>query len=151
MERLAREKARAARLNPDELVLAADTTVVVDANAGGEPRVLEKPSSDAEAMEMLRLLSGRMHEVLTGVALRYDDVLESRVEASRVHFCRLSESEIEEYVLSGEPQGKAGGYAIQGLGSRFVTRVEGCYANVVGLPVALVYQLLRSLPFAIKA
>ena len=137
VERLAREKALAVAVDPGEFILAADTTVVVD------DEVLEKPSSPADAVRMLRLLSGREHEVMTGVCLRGPGGLTSGVEVTRVSFVPLSEAEIAGYVASGEPMDKAGAYAIQGLASKFIDRVEGCYFNVVGLPVARVYRMLK--------
>jgi septum formation protein len=134
VRRLARTKARAAAAGPDEVVLGADTVVVV-----GES-VLGKPGSAAEAAVMLRQLSGRGHDVLTGIALvRGGDELID-VATTQVVFHPLTDAEIAWYVASGEPEDKAGAYAIQGLASRFVARVEGSYANVVGLPVDLVYR-----------
>jgi septum formation protein len=134
--RLARDKARAAPVMPDHVVLGADTTVVVD------EEMLGKPESDADARRMLRLLAGRRHQVLTGVALRSGPREVSGLEITSVEFAAMTGDEIEWYVASGEPAGKAGGYAVQGLASRFVSRVEGSYSNVVGLPVSLVYRLL---------
>jgi septum formation protein len=115
-------------------VLAADTVVVVDRH------ILGKPVDDDDARRMLRLLSGRAHDVVTAVVL--DE--EAAVERTRVEFATLDDDEIRRYVASGEPRDKAGAYAIQGLASRFVTRIDGSYSNVVGLPVSRVYQLLRS-------
>lgn len=124
-------------------VLGADTVVVVDG------RILGKPGDAAEAGWMLRMLSGRGHEVVTGVSLIPADSAEqgsgtprTRTSHTTVEFATLSDPVVEWYVSSGEPMDKAGGYAIQGLASRFVTRIEGSYSNVVGLPVALVYSLL---------
>lgn len=145
--RLARDKARvvAARC-PGELVLAADTIVV----AGDH--LLEKPRDPADAARMLRLLSGRSHQVTTGVCLAsletrnekletlFEDV---RSETTQVTFAPLTEEEIQAYVATGQTMDKAGAYGIQEFASRFVTRVEGCYFNVVGLPVQLVYRMLR--------
>jgi septum formation protein len=122
-----------------ELVLAADTTVVVDG------QLLAKPVDEAEARRMLRLLAGREHQVLTGVALRLGSRVLSAVEATGVRFVALGEAEIDWYVASGEPAGKAGAYAVQGLAARFVDRIEGSYSNVVGLPVSRVYLMLREL------
>jgi septum formation protein len=136
VQRLARDKARAVAAGAEEWVLAADTTVVVD----GE--VLEKPADAGDAARMLRLLSGRAHEVLTGVCLRRGGMEMVAVERTRVEFVALSEQSIEDYVASGEPFDKAGGYAIQGLASKFVRRIEGCFFNVVGLPVSRVGLLL---------
>jgi septum formation protein len=125
---------------PDQIViLAADTSVVV----GGE--ILGKPSDDADAARMLRLLSGRRHEVMTGVSLRHGDNELARVEVTTVEFSPLDDADIGWYVASGEGRDKAGAYAIQGRASRFVPRIEGSYSNVVGLPIARVHELLASL------
>jgi len=137
--RLALEKARAARAAPGQVVLGADTTVVID------DAILGKPATAVEAADMLRRLSGRVHEVWTGVAVRRDGAEVSEVGVTRVEFAPMTPDEIAWYVASGEPEGKAGAYAVQGLASRFVTHIEGSYSNVVGLPVALVYQLLQRL------
>jgi septum formation protein len=137
--RVAREKARAVSCRkPGNPVLGADTTVVV------EGLMLGKPADRDEARTMLERLSGRLHDVLTGVVLRYEDREWEAVASTRVRFLPLSAREIEWYIDSGEPDGKAGAYAIQGLASRFIDRVEGSYSNVVGLPVTTVYGLLRS-------
>jgi septum formation protein len=135
--RLARAKAEAVR-RPGEVVLGADTVVVAGAS------VLEKPRDARDAARMLRRLSGRMHRVLTGVCLLGPGATEVRsaVVATRVWFRRLTSAEIAEYTASGEPLDKAGAYAIQGLASKFVQRIDGCYFNVVGLPVPRVYELL---------
>jgi septum formation protein len=134
--RIAREKANAA---DGEIVLSADTTVAID----GE--ILAKPVDDADARRMLRLLSGRRHEVLTGICLRSASrVIEDCAETS-VWFAPLSHEEIDDYAASGEPMDKAGGYAIQGLASKFIQRIEGCYFNVMGLPVSMVYRHLREM------
>jgi septum formation protein len=137
VRRLAEAKARAVAAQETETVLGADTTVVV----AGE--VLGKPSGANDARRMLALLSGRRHEVLTGICLKRGSniVLDHAVTA--VWFSPLSPEEIDEYVAGGEPMDKAGAYAIQGLASRYVERIEGCYFNVVGLPVSLVYRRLR--------
>jgi septum formation protein len=140
VRRVAEDKVRVIHQQaPGCIVLAADTTVVV----GGE--ILGKPEDADQARRMLRLLSGRTHEVITGVAMRTPDdgVADVRIAKTVVEFARLTSDEIEWYVASGEPRDKAGAYAIQGLASRFVTRIEGSYSNVVGLPVALVYEMLK--------
>jgi len=121
------------------VVLGADTTVVV----GRE--ILGKPRDDEEVAAMLRMLSGCWHEVVTGVNLRSGALEIGRVETTRVAFASLSESEIDWYVRSGEGRDKAGAYAIQGLASRFIPRIEGSYSNVVGLPVAIVVELLSEI------
>jgi septum formation protein len=136
VDRLARVKAQAAVRDPDSAVIGADTVVVVD------DEVLGKPRDVSDATRMLRLLSGRAHEVLTGVAVTWRGRTTSHVERTTVWFAPLSERDIAWYVASGEPMDKAGAYAIQALGARFVPRIEGSYSNVVGLPVAAVLQLL---------
>ena len=188
-ERLAREKALAIwRMRPEDVVLGADTIVVVD------EAILGKPVDAADAGRMLRLLSGRVHEVITGVAVvsggvaddksplkpkaglsgapgvdhfpglakaarpfgtlragsgasHIADVHTLRIasETTRVTMTQICEGEIREYVATGEPMDKAGAYAIQGMASRWIPRIEGDYSNVVGLPVALVYRMLREL------
>jgi len=138
--RIARAKARAAvRPDPEEAVLAADTAVVID------DLILGKPTDEADAVRMLSLLSGREHQVLTGVVIHKGAREASAVEVSLVQFLHLSRREIASYVASGEPWDKAGAYAVQGLASRFVSRVTGSCSNVVGLPVARVYRLLEEL------
>jgi septum formation protein len=137
VRRLARAKAEAVAAAEGEIILAADTVVVVG------NRLLGKPDDDQHARWMLGQLSGREHEVITGVCLRSAGRLVVDAETTRVRFVRLSEQEIADYVSSGEPMDKAGAYAIQGLASKFIDRVEGCYFNVVGLPVALVYRRLK--------
>ena len=140
VERLARQKTRlAARRNPGRPVLGADTAVVVD------DRILGKPADAAEAAVMLRMLSGRSHDVVTGVAVCLDGREAGEVACTRVRFLQLSDAEIAWYVASGEPFDKAGAYAVQGLASRFVESIDGSYSNVVGLPVATVCRLLRHL------
>lgn len=140
VERLAREKAHAGwSRHPHATVLAADTTVIIDG------LILGKPVDDDDARAMLARLAGRMHEVLTGVALVSDGRAASAVETTRVRFAPMNDAEIDWYVASGEPRGKAGAYAIQGLASRFVDRIEGSYSNVVGLPLSLVWRLLQGL------
>ena len=107
--------------------------------------ILEKPRDQADAVRMLRLLSNNTHQVVTGICLRSKSDTIVDFASTRVHFVRLTEAEIEEYVRSGEPMDKAGGYAIQGLASKFIDRIEGCYFNVVGLPIALVHRRLKEL------
>jgi septum formation protein len=121
------------------VTLGADTAVVVDGT------ILGKPVDDAEAEAMLRLLSGREHEVLTGISLRMGARELVRVERTVVQFTPLGNQDIAWYVQSGEGRDKAGGYAIQGLGSRFIPRIDGSYSNVVGLPVAAVAAFIRAL------
>jgi septum formation protein len=136
--RLAALKAQAVSAEPGEWVLGADTTVVV----GGE--MLAKPEDAKDARRMLRLLSGRRHEVITGICLRRDQELVCDHAITAVWFSEMSDREIEEYAASGEPMDKAGAYGIQGLASKFIERIDGCYFNVVGLPVALVYRRLMA-------
>ena len=137
VRRLAVAKARAVGAAPLELVLGADTVVVADAACLG------KPADALEAAAMLRVLAGRSHAVLTGVALVRDGTpVAVEVAATRVTFAPMSEADVAWYVATPEPYDKAGGYAVQGLASRFVTSIEGSYANVVGLPVELVCRLV---------
>jgi septum formation protein len=137
VERLARLKAESvAQRHPTRAVLGADTAVVVGSD------VLGKPADAADAAAMLRRLSGRAHDVLTGVALAWKGATHARVDRTVVHMSDLSDADIAWYVASGEPMDKAGAYAIQGLASRFITRIEGSYGTVVGLPVACVLQLI---------
>jgi septum formation protein len=140
VRRLAQDKANAVSdTHRENVVLAADTVVVLDLH------VLEKPRDADDVRRMLRLLSGRDHEVSTGICLRFGDRTIVDTETTTVHFVHLSEAEIDEYLASGEPMDKAGAYAIQGRASKFISRVEGCYFNVVGLPIALVYRYWKSL------
>jgi septum formation protein len=131
--------ARNSNFDGEAIVLGADTVVVVDAD------ILGKPASPEDARNMLRRLSGRVHEVHTGLALLRACRAVQRVveEITRVHFASITEQEIENYIATGEPFDKAGAYAIQGLGGRYVTRIEGCYFNVMGLPLARLWSLLR--------
>jgi len=141
-QRLAREKALAVSRNrPQDCVLGADTIVVVG------DKILGKPHDAADASRMLRLLSGRTHEVITGVCL-VSPVAGGRrpataSETTLVTMNEISDVDISEYIATGEPMDKAGAYAIQGMASRWIPRIEGDYSNVVGLPVALVYRMLR--------
>jgi septum formation protein len=168
-ERMAQEKARAVaqrRRRPGDWVLAADTVVFVNGEILGKPADAADPADDAA--RMLRLLSGREHKVITGVCLaslvvsrqslatqvafsRTDDerpttndlIFDVSSETTRVWMDKLSEEDIRDYIATGEPFDKAGAYAIQGRASRWIPRIEGCYFNVVGLPVPLVYRMLR--------
>jgi septum formation protein len=136
--RVAEAKARAVLPQAgDRVVLAADTTVVVDGQIFG------KPADERDAARMLRALRKRRHEVMTGVTVAAKGRTVTRVEQTMVEFAPMSDDEIHWYVASGEPVDRAGAYAVQGLASRFVTRVEGSYSNVVGLPVSLVYEMLK--------
>jgi septum formation protein len=138
--RLAEAKARAAvGAAADAVVLGADTTVVF------RGQVMGKPADTADAARMLRQLSGHVHEVLTGICLLLAERSLVHVETTRVKVAPLTETEISWYVASGEPLDKAGAYAVQGSASRFIEGIEGSYTNVVGLPVASVYNLLREL------
>jgi septum formation protein len=138
--RLAEAKVNAAAARrPDGIVLGADTTVVIRGQA------LAKPADAEDAARMLRLLSGRTHEVLTGICLGHRTRRLVHVEPTRVRMARMSESEIAWYVSTSEPYDKAGAYAVQGLASRFVEGIDGSYSNVVGLPISNIYQLLKEL------
>lgn len=151
-ERMAREKAEAVfrrgleksdleksgleKFGPEKFVLGADTIVLVD------DEVLGKPRDAADATRMLRLLSGRSHRVITGVCLLGHGFADVRSETTMVEMRELRDDEIASYVASGEPMDKAGAYAIQGWASRWISKIEGDYFNVVGLPVSLVYRML---------
>lgn len=138
VERLAIEKARAVlALRPEAVVLGADTTVTIDG------LILGKPADAREATDMLKRLRGRVHDVFTGVALVEAGGGQSAVERTRVWFDPVTDEDISWYVATGEPVDRAGAYAIQGLASRFIPRIDGSYSNVVGLPVALVSSILR--------
>ena len=137
-ERLAREKALAvASQRPRDVVLGADTVVVVDG------QLLGKPSDAKDAARMLRLLSGRQHQVITGVCLVVGGKPVVASETTLVTVSEITDREVADYAASGEPMDKAGAYAIQGIASRWIPRIEGDYSNVVGLPVALVWRMLR--------
>jgi septum formation protein len=138
VQRLAKEKAESLPLSPGDTILGADTIVCL------EEEVLGKPADAADAIRMLRGLAGRDHRVLTGICLRRGERTVADFAETRVWFDALTENEIQEYVHSGEPMDKAGAYAIQGQASRFVARIDGCYQNVVGLPVSLVYRYLKT-------
>jgi septum formation protein len=142
-QRLARNKAHVIfDTHSDNVVLGADTVVVVDEH------LLEKPQDDLDAARMLRLLSGRSHQVITGVCLVTQGFDQTEAEVTEVRFSSLSDQEIANYVATGEPMDKAGAYAIQGMASRWVERIDGCYFNVVGLPVPRLYRMLRALDAA---
>lgn len=136
-QRIAELKATAVAAAPGDIVLGADTTVVIDG------QMLAKPADAADAGRMLRILSDRRHEVITGICLKRAKRIVRDWAVTKVWFAAVSEHEIRDYVASGEPMDKAGAYAIQGLASKFIQRVDGSYANVVGLPVAVVYRHLR--------
>ena len=123
---------------PQKPVLSADTTVVFDG------QIVGKPVDAEDAARILRTLSGREHQVLTAVAVALREQIEAQISVSSVLFRELSDAEIRSYVATGEPLDKAGAYAIQGLASRFVARIQGSYSNVVGLPLSLVYRLCKA-------
>jgi septum formation protein len=135
--RLADEKAAAVPAAPYEIVLGADTTVVIDG------KMLGKPAGEADARRMLALLAGRRHEVMTGICLKRGEKRVRDTAVTEVWFGTMSEDQIAEYAASGEPLDKAGAYAIQGLASKYVDKIHGCYFNVVGLPIAMVFAHLR--------
>jgi nucleoside triphosphate pyrophosphatase len=143
VQRLAEAKADlvAARTVGASIIIAADTVVVLD------KQILRKPRSTDEARRMLEMLSGRTHSVITGVSILRLPEMERRqfVETTLVHFARLSSEDLSRYLATGEPFDKAGAYAIQGHAGRYIPRIEGCYFNVVGLPIARVVAALRGL------
>lgn len=143
VQRLSAEKAQvgwdalAFRNKPPFPVLAADTTVTIDG------KILGKPRNHEDAADMLRLLSGRQHQVLTSVSVAFNDQIETRLSTTNITFTKLSEPRIHHYVISNEPLDKAGAYGIQGHASCFVQRLEGSYTGVVGLPLAETVELLE--------
>ena len=137
--RLARAKAESAWEARDEIVLGADTIVVLG------DRVLEKPAGNEDARSMLRELSGKTHIVITAVCLRHPAGVVVDASITNVHFASLDSREIDAYLESGEHMDKAGAYGIQGLASKFVDRIEGCYFNVMGLPIPLGSRHLKNL------
>jgi len=135
--RLSRAKAEAVvRRAPGDVILAADTTVVLDG------AIFEKPTSPANAIEMLTRLQGRTHEVMTAVAVAQDGKVEQALDVSRVTFRPADRATLQAYVATGEPMDKAGAYAIQGLGAPLIERVEGDFFGVMGLPLRLALDLL---------
>ncbi|MBR7093004.1 MAG: septum formation protein Maf [Clostridia bacterium] len=146
-EELSRRKAESARsmlqssgeLTPDTLIIGCDTVVYA-----GE-KILGKPRDDEDAARMLRLLAGGAHTVVSGLTVRFGERIATAHETTRVWFDPMSEQEILAYVRSGEPRDKAGAYAVQGLARRWISGIEGDYFNVVGLPVHLLFRLLRNL------
>ena len=138
--RVSRLKAQAiaAGASPDDIVIAADTIVVIDG------RELGKPHSEAEALDMLRLLSGRTHEVVTVLSVCRGTHIESEAVVTKVTFRSLCEEELRAYIKTGEPMDKAGSYGIQGYGAMFVSRIEGDYFSVMGLPLCPLCRMLRA-------
>ena len=134
--RVSRAKAMAVEAGPEDVVITADTIVVC------EGRVLGKPGTEAGAKEMLRLLSGRDHQVMTGVTVRQGERCETFTDVTDLHFRALSEREIDRYVASGEPMDKAGAYGIQGGAALFCEKMNGDYYNVMGLPVCRLWQTM---------
>ncbi len=132
-----RKAAAVAKNNPLSVVIAADTVVTVDGN------ILGKPHGDAEAAQMLRMMSGRSHFVFTGVTVICDGKIETAICRSEVFFKHLSEQQIAAYIATAEPFDKAGSYGIQGRGALLVDHIDGDYANVVGLPVSMLYEMLK--------
>ena len=131
-------KARAVVCAPDDLVISADTIVVVD------DMILGKPKNEADASKMLRLLSGRSHTVMTGLSVRRGDTVRTEVIQTSVWFRDLTNDEIARYIATGEPMDKAGAYGIQGLAGLFVERLDGDYFSVMGLPMCRLGEMLRS-------
>ncbi len=137
--RLSRSKALAVPREAEDVVIAADTVVVCDG------QILGKPKDEADAYRMLRLLSGRAHQVMTGITVLKKDILRSHTEVTDIYFRALSDREIRAYIATGEPMDKAGSYGIQGGAAVFAQRIEGDYFNVVGLPVCRLWQLLQEM------
>ncbi len=147
--RLSREKAQAvAAIYPQRYVLGADTIVVVGEDVPGKAEILGKPKDPADAVRMLRMLSGRGHEVTTAVSLIVPGArTDTRTCTTQVVFRKISDDEIQQYVAGGEPMDKAGAYAIQGGASLWTDRIEGEYSNVVGLPLSVVTEMLLANSF----
>ena len=137
--RVSRAKAMATPAKAEDVVIAADTIVVCNG------KTLGKPKSEAQALEMLTMLSGRDHQVMTGFTVRRGSTVLTQTEVSHIFFRPLDEGEIDAYVATGEPLDKAGAYGIQGLAALFVTRLEGDFYNVMGLPLCALAQQLRKL------
>ena len=129
----------AAKMDPETVIIGADTIVALDRD------ILGKPDSPEQAAEYLRLLSGRTHKVYTGICVCWQGRCETRYERSLVEFAPLSEAEIAAYVDTREPMDKAGAYGIQGYGSQFIRRVQGCYFNVMGFPIHLFYKMINEM------
>ena len=137
--RVSRKKAEATPRNPEDVVIAADTIVV----CGG--RILGKPKDQEDAFQMLRLLSGRDHQVMTGLTVLHGEDCRVCTEITDLHFRPLSDREIRRYIRTGEPMDKAGSYGIQGGGALFAEKMAGNYYNVMGLPVCRLYEILREM------
>ena len=138
VQRLAREKADAvAGSHPNKIVLAADTTVVID------DQIIGKPIDSADARRMLSMLSGNWHEVLTGIAVTHNGGTEVGLQRTRVKFAPMTDAEVNFLVAKGDPLDKAGAYAVQAQAALFIEGIEGDYWNVVGLPISLVYEMVR--------
>jgi septum formation protein len=138
VQRLAEEKAQAvSHQHPDSMILAADTTVVID------EQIIGKPADLDDARRMLTMLSGRWHDVLTGVAVKRDGKIDVGMERTGVKFSEMSNEEIEYLARMGDPLDKAGAYAVQAQAALFIEQIRGDYWNVVGLPISLVYRLLK--------
>ncbi|MFO8144174.1 MAG: Maf family protein [Candidatus Syntrophosphaera sp.] len=129
----------ASRLDTESIVIGADTMVMLD------KEILGKPESNDQAAQFLRLLSGKTHKVYTGICVCWRNQCETRYERSLVRFAPLSDNEIEEYIQTGEPMDKAGAYGIQGHGSQFIQRIQGCYFNVMGFPIRLFYKMIKEM------
>ena len=137
--RVSREKAEAVSRGREDVVIAADTIVVLDG------RILGKPADETDAVDMLTALSGRDHQVMTGLTVLRGDTALSRTEITDIHFRPLSQKEIAAYVATGEPMDKAGSYGIQGGAALFAEKLHGDYYNVMGLPVCALHQMLREI------
>jgi len=139
VETQAKEKALALqKKHPKDLIITADTTVYL------HHKIFQKPSSENEAFSFLQELSGKTHQVLTGVAVLYKETLVTEVATTEVSLSTLSDKELWQYIRSTEPLDKAGGYGIQGVGSLLVTKIHGCYYNVLGLPIQTLAKLLKT-------
>ncbi|MDP8226682.1 MAG: Maf family protein [Candidatus Celaenobacter polaris] len=125
------------KIYPDSLIIGSDTIVVLD------NMIIGKPQNDEEAFQILKKLSGKCHEVLTGVSILFHDSQISDIAKTKVFFKLIADEDIKEYISTGEPMDKAGAYGIQGYGSQFIDTIDGCYFNVMGFPIPLFYEMIK--------
>ena len=125
------------KIYPDSVIIGADTIVVLD------NMILGKPQNDEDAFQILKKLSGKCHEVLTGVSILFHDSQIYDIAKTKVYFSPISDEDIKEYISTGEPMDKAGAYGIQGYGSQFIDKIDGCYFNVMGFPIPLFYEMIK--------
>jgi len=129
------------KIHTDSFIIGADTIVVLN------NKIIGKPKNDEDAFQILKKLSGKCHEVLTGVSILFHDSQVSDIAKTKVYFNPISDEDIREYVSTGEPMDKAGAYGIQGYGSQFIDKIEGCYFNVMGFPIPLFYEMCKKFKY----